>query len=289
MATRPYWTGQLRISLVTVPVQLFTATRSANRLTLHKIHEPTGKRVHYENVVEGVGAVKKDDIVRGYEYAKGEYVLLEPEEVESLRLESRKTVDIVQFVKSGEIPAIYFERPYYVLPENKLAEDAYVTLRDALDETGMVGLGQLTLHGAEQLVAIKACSGGILMETLRYEDEVREAAAFFEDVAGKTADKEMRALARELIAKKEAPFDPGRFRDHYAHALRELIDAKLEHRPVPEEREAEEAPVIDFMAALRQSVEKAEGGKKKAAPPKSSAGKKKKPAAGKRPKPKKAA
>ena len=247
----------MRLALVTVPVQLFPAIRSGAHISFHQVHRPTGKRIRYQKIVPGVGPVDTDDIVKGYDLGEGQYVLFEPEEIDDLKLEAKRTIDLVQFVSQGEIDPIWFEQPCYVVPDGELADEAYGVLRDALRATKKMGLGQFIMRGREYIAAIKPCGNGLLLETLRFADEVREAAPFFADADGVAADPELLDLARELIARKTAPFDPARFHDHYTEALRELIDAKAKHRkPVSIEDEAPTggARIIDLVEALRRSV-----------------------------------
>src|SRR5215216_1063854 len=145
MPARPAWRGQIRLALVSIPVEIYPATKSGAQIQFHQVHEPTGKRIKYEKVVPGVGPVDKDEIVKGYEVSKGEYVLLEPEEIEKVKLESRKTLDLMRFVEADEIDAIYYDKPYFVVPADDLAEEAFVVLREALRDTGKVGVGQLAM------------------------------------------------------------------------------------------------------------------------------------------------
>src|SRR3982750_1359702 len=149
MAARPIWRGQIRLALVSIPVELFPATKSGAAIQFHQVHEPTGKRIKYEKVVPGVGPVDRDEIVKGYEVSKGHYVLLDPEEIESVKLESRKTLDLVQFVDVNDIDPMYYDKPYYVVPADDLAEEAYVVLREALRQARKVALGQLSVRGVE--------------------------------------------------------------------------------------------------------------------------------------------
>src|SRR3954463_7664095 len=182
MAARPMWRGQIRLALVSVSVELYPATKSGAAIAFHQVHEPTGKRIKYEKVVPGVGPVDRDDIVKGYEVSKGHYVLLDPEEIESVKLESRKTLDLVQFVEDDGIDPMYFEKPYYVVPADDLAEEAYVVLRDALRAANKIGIGQLAMRGQEYVVALKPFERGLLLETLRYADEVHKSSGFFRDI-----------------------------------------------------------------------------------------------------------
>src|SRR5918995_5544549 len=181
-AARPAWRGQIRLALVSIPVEIFPATKSGAQIQFHQVHEPSGKRIKYEKVVPGIGPVDRDEIVKGFEVSKGHYVLLDQEEIEAVKLESRKTVDLVQFVDLGDIDPMYFDKPYYVVPSDDLAEEAFVVLRDALREARKVGIGQLAMRGQEYVIALKPCGKGMLMETLRYADEVNRAASIFREI-----------------------------------------------------------------------------------------------------------
>lgn len=261
MAARPYWKGQIRLALVSIPVEIYSATRSGATIAFNQIHEPSGKRIKYEKVVPGIGAVEPDDIVKGYEISKGSYVLLDDDELEAVKLESRKTLELTQFVDAHEIDPLYYERPYYVVPADDLAEEAFVVLREALRETKKVGLGQLAMRGREYVVSLKPCGRGILLETLRYADEVVKAQGYFRDIPDGKADPEMLELAETLIDKKAAKFDPAKFHDRYVDALKELIEKKRKSKGGKIHAE-EEAPkrggsnVIDLMAALKKSIER---------------------------------
>lgn len=258
-SARPLWKGHIRLSLVSIPVELFSATKTSEKIAFRQIHEPTGKPVHYQKVVAGVGPVDTDDILKGFEYEKGRYVLLTEEDIEAVRLETKKTFDLTQFVGACDIAPLYFDKPYFVVPQDELAEDAFRVLRDALKESQMIGLGQLAMRGKEYLAALKPCGNGLLLETLHYEEEIRKAGPFFTDVSGKKADPDLLAVARELIAKKTAPFEPGAFKNHYTQALRALIEQRLKGKSPKVEPEEEARPsggnVIDLMAALKQSLE----------------------------------
>ena len=262
MAARPYWKGQIRLALVSIPVEIYSATRSGATVAFNQIHEPSGKRIKYEKVVPGIGAVEPDEIVKGYEYSKGHYVLLDDDELEAVKLESKKTLELTQFVDAHEIDPLYYERPYYVVPADDLAEEAFVVLREALRETKKVALGQLAMRGREYVVSLKPCGRGILLETLRYADEVVKAQGYFRDISDAKPDDEMLELAEALIDRKASKFDPEKFHDRYVDALRELIEKKRKLKGAKIETEEEEAPakrgsnVIDLMAALKQSIEK---------------------------------
>jgi DNA end-binding protein Ku len=255
MAARAYWSGQLRLSLVSIPVEIVPATKTAAKISFHQIHKPSGSRIRYEKVVPGIGPVQNEDIVKGYEIDKGKYVLIEDEEIEGVKLEAKKSIDLVQFVDEHEIDEMYFDRPYFVLPEEDSDAEGYVVLREALRNTKKVGLGQIVIRGKSSLVAIKACGNGLLMQTLRYADELKKPETSFKDVPAIKPDRDMVELAEELIERKTKKFDPTMFKDAYEDALRELIEAKAQHRKV---RTIEEPPqtakVINLMDALRRSV-----------------------------------
>ena len=199
MAARPYWKGQIRLALVSIPVEVYSATKSGATIAFNQIHEPTGKRIKYEKVVPGVGPVEPEDIVKGYQYEKGSYVLLKEEEIEAVKLESKKTLELTQFVDHDEIDVLYFEKPYYVVPADDLAEEAFVVLRDALRESRKVGIGQLAMRGQEYVIALKPCGKGMLMETLRYADEVNRAASIFREIGNHKPDPDLLDLAATLI------------------------------------------------------------------------------------------
>jgi DNA end-binding protein Ku len=267
--TRPIWKGQLRLSLVSIPVEMFTATKSAAKPSFRQIHEPTGKPIHYEKVVDGVGAVDQHDIRKGFEYEKGDYVLLTEDEIDAVKLETRKTLELVQFVEEGEIPPMYFDTPYFLAPADELAEDAFRVVRDALRKANKLGLGQLALRGKEYLVAVRPCGKGILLETLHYAEEIKKSDSFFSEIPAKSTDPDLLDVATALIDKKTSKFDPAEFKDHYNAALRELIARKLKSKGKKVAKEVEEPDktprrdnVVNLMDALRKSLD---GGGKTAA------------------------
>jgi DNA end-binding protein Ku len=261
MAARSIWRGQIRLALVSIPVELFPATKSGAAIQFHQVHEPSGKRIKYEKVVPGIGPVDRDEIVKGYEVSKGHYVLLDPEEIDSVKLESRKTLDLVQFVDEDEIDATYFDKPYYVVPADDLAEEAYVVLRDALKAAKKVGVGQLAMRGQEYVVALKPCGRGLLLETLRYADEVHKSSGFFRDIGDHKPDADLLDMASMLIERKAGEFDPKEFHNRYVDALHRLIEEKQKKRgeKIIEDPDADAPPpkgsnVIDLMAALKKSL-----------------------------------
>lgn len=261
MAARPYWKGQIRLALVSIPVEIYSATKSGATVAFNQIHEPTGQRIKYEKVVPGVGPVDANEIVKGFQYEKGSYVLLDDDELEAVKLESKKTLELTQFVDAQEIDMIYFEKPYYVVPADDLAEEAFIVLREALRRTKKVGLGQLALRGREYVVSLKPCGRGLVLETLRYADEVNKAASYFREIGNSAPDEELLDLAETLIEKKTAPFDASEFHDRYVDALHDLIERKMKAKGKKIKPEEEPAPsrgsnVVDLMAALKKSIER---------------------------------
>jgi len=212
--------------------------------------------------VEGVGPVDSDEIVKGYEYENDQYVLLDQQEIDDIKLEPKKTLELVQFVGACEIPPLYFNRPYYVVPSDELAMDAYRVVQDALRQAEKIGLGQLAMRGREYLVAIKPCGDGLLLETLHYADEIRKADPLFSGISGQTADKELLQVATALIDRKTASFDAGAFKDRYTEALHELIERKRgsgkakKVSAASRRTSSEGGNVVDLMATLKQSLEK---------------------------------
>jgi DNA end-binding protein Ku len=268
MAPRAYWTGHLRLSLVNVPVRLYPATTSERRIELNQIHEPSGQRIRYQKIVPGIGPVEDEDITKGYEYEKGKYVLLDQDEIDDLKLESKQTIELVRFVEPEQIDTRYFEKPYYLLPDGDMAEEGYVVIQKALQQANKIGVGQFILRGHGNIVAIKPFERGLLLEVLRHANEVKPATKLFEEIPNVKVDKEALELAIELMDRKAGKFEPEKLKDEYAEAVWELINAKIEHR-APEIVTAAPggAKVINIMDALKKSVQ-AQGKGKSAPPPK---------------------
>jgi DNA end-binding protein Ku len=256
---RPYWSGQIQISLVSFGVSLFTATDSKSDIRFHQISRKTGERIRHQKVSSEEGPVENSDIVKGYEYAKGQYVTIEPEEIEHLRLPTRKAIEVSQFVDAKEIGAQFFEKPYFVAPSDDVQSEAFAVVRKALQETGKIALGKISFSGREHIVAVAPYPDddqpGMMAYVLRYADELRKPAEFFGNIKKATIDEDQLSLAETLIKRKTAKFDPSKFKDQYEAALRELVDAKVRHAPIPQEEPAPRSPkVINLMDALRKSI-----------------------------------
>jgi DNA end-binding protein Ku len=257
---RPFWSGQIQISLVSFGVKLFPATEAKSEIHFHEIDRKTGTRVRHQKVSESAEEpVEKADIVKGYEYRKGQYAQIDPEEIKHLRIPSKHTLQMEQFVELDQLDPALFEKPYFVVPEKDSQAEAFAVVREALQQTHTAGLGKIAMGGREHLVAICAPADpklpGLMAYTLRYAAELRSASEYFSDVKTPKIDAEQLSLAKELIQRKAGKFDPSKFTDDYEAALRELVKAKMKHLPLPlEEKPAPRAKVINLMDALRRSV-----------------------------------
>jgi DNA end-binding protein Ku len=274
---RVYWKGTLRLSLVTIGVEIYPAVETAAEISFNQIHKPSGKRVRYERTVPGIGKVENADIVKGYEVEPEVYVLLEPEEVEAIRLESKRSIDLVQCVDRAEIDPRYFERPYYVLPADEQAAEGYAIIREALRESGKVAVGQVTMAGREHLVVVGPVGKGLVLNIIRYGSELRPAATYFDDLPEHKLEPDMMDMAVQLITRKTAPFDPAAFTDSYGVALRELVEEKAKGHKILSPPTAEPASnVINLKDALKRSVQEERGEPPKGgkAKPKAPAGRK---------------
>jgi len=255
---RATWNGFLRLSLVSCPIYLTPATSEASNIRLHQINAKTGNRVRQQLVdAESGDKVERADVVRGYEYERHQYVVIPDEELQSLRIESSQTIDLDRFVERDTIDPLYLDTPYYVYPDGKIAIETFGVIGAAMAETGRVGLGRIVLASRERTVLVEPHGGGMLMRTLRATNEVRPAE--FGDVP-EHADADMVAVAKTIIERRAASFDPANFHDRYQDALRELVESKATGRPAAKQRAAAATPkVIDLMEALKRSL--SEGGK----------------------------
>lgn len=263
-APRPYWKGYLGLSLVTLAIELYPALAPSTRLAMHQIHRPTGKRIRYEKTVPSLGPVESSEITRGIEVSDDRYVIIEPEEIEKIKIESKHTINLGQFVDISEVDSRYFDRPFYVVPATDASLEGFQIVRAALRAENKLGLGQLAMRGQEYLISIRPFDHGMLLETLRYADEIRDSKPLFKDLPGdKGLDKEKVELARRLIKDKTSSFNPAAFHDTYHDALKALIERKRGKAVEIPEEEAPRRPaeVIDLMEALKKSVR---GGKRQA-------------------------
>lgn len=267
MASRPYWSGQFKISLVSFGIQLFPAVNTRSGVTFHQIDRASGQRIRHMNVSGEQEPVEKAEIVKGYEYSKGKYLIIEPDEIEKLRIATRNTIDVQQFVDLDEIPIALFEKPYFLVPEPKESPDAYAVVSEAMQQSGKAAIGEVAFGGREHLVAITVppvnSSGEarrMMAYLLRYGEELRSGKEYFSegDLGKAKIDKKQLAMASQLIEAYTQPFNLDAFKDDYEAALRELVEAKKQHAPLPIETETPKpGKVINLMDALRESVSKA--------------------------------
>ena len=271
---RPYWSGTIQISLVSFAVKFFVATEAKSQIRFHQISRSTGERVRHQKVLasaveendgggeeetQAAATVGKDDIVKGYEYSKGQYVMIEPSEIANLRVPSKHAISIEQFVDESEIDPAYFEKPYFVAPDGDAQAEAFAVVREAMGKAGKVGIGKIAFAGREHVVALMASKDeevrGMMAYTMRYEEELRNSNEYFASIPKVEIEEDQLELAQQLIKKKTAKFDPKRYKDGYEVALKELVDAKVHNEPVPVDEPApKRAKVINLMDALRNSL-----------------------------------
>lgn len=250
---RPSWTGHLRLSLVSCPIYLSPATSESERIRLHQINPKTGNRISQKLVDAETGEpVERGELLRGYEYERGQYVTLTKDEVDALRIESSKTVDLTQFVDRDDISPLYFDTPYYVYPDGSHANEAFHVIAHAMEKRKKAAIGRVVLSNKERLVAVEPFAGGLLLSTLRASDEVR--AAEFDKIKG-DVDSEMVEMAETIMNRLAKKFDPASFHDRYQDALKALVEDKMKGvKPATVAAEEPPSNVIDLMAALKQSV-----------------------------------
>ena len=260
MALIPVWSGNLRLSLVLVPVRMFPATSSEGAIAFRMIHEPSGQPIKYLKGIEtenGFEEVPEEEIIKGYEHTKGHHVLIKPKELDELKLEAKHTIDMARFVDRDEIDSRYFEKPYYLLPDGDSADEGYVVLRDALAKSKKLAIGQLIMHGREHLVGITAHQKGLMLLILRYQDELRKPETYFDAIDTKVDDSAVK-LAVDLVEQELGKFEPENMPNEYARAVHELVQAKIEQR-APEveiQTEKRETPkVVNIMDALKKSMQ----------------------------------
>lgn len=259
MVGRPFWSGQLKISLVSFGVQLYPAVDAQSGVSFHQIDRATGQRVRHMKVVNEDEPVENAEIVKGYEYTKGKYIAIEPDEIKNLRVPTNRTIEIHQFVDAGELAPALFEKPYFVLPDPREPQEAFAVVRKAMEQTGKMAVGEMAFGGREHLVSFAVPndkSRGLMAYTMRYAEELRRTEEYFSGITPVEVDKKQLAMATDLIRAYSAPFHFAEYKDDYEAALRELVEAKQKNMPLPVEEEAA-APTqtIGLMDALRRSLE----------------------------------
>lgn len=255
MAARPTWQGHLRLSLVSCPVALYTATSRAGEVHFNMLHRKTHNRIRMVPTDPELGPIERSEIVKGFEVSKDHYVVITQDEIDNVRLDSTRTIDIDRFVDEAEIDRLYWNDPYYLVPDGKVAVEAFSVIREAMEKAGKIALGRVVMHQRERLLAMEPRDRGLLAYTLRTHDEVRDPADVFGEIPAVRPDKGMIEIAAKIIDQKAGDFDPSGFKDHYEDALRDLIQAKQKaHGKIAAVEEPREAEVIDLMEALRRSL-----------------------------------
>ena len=277
MAYRPTWQGHLRLSLVTCPVALYTATNSGGDVHFNLINPDTGNRIRMVTTDPDTGPIERSSLVKGYAVAKDEYILVTDEEIKSVKLESTRTIDIERFVPESEIDRVYWDNPYYLAPNGKLAEEAFGVIREAMRSEGQIALGRVVLSTRERLLALEPRGKGILAYSLRTRAEVRAEDDIFGSISDSEPDPAMIDIARRIIEQQSGPFEPDTFVDRYEEALKALIAAKQKGQKPTRAREPDDTPAYDLMAALRASLQ----GQSSARAPRTRASMSRKPSAAK--------
>jgi DNA end-binding protein Ku len=259
VAPRAYWKGYLKLSLVSCPISLFPATSDREKISFHQLHKQTGNRIKYKKVDAETGKdVEADDIIKGYEVSKGDYIELDPEELEAIALESKRVIEIDEFVPKAEIDELYLNNPYYIVPDGEVGQQAFAVIREAIRKDGMVAIGRVVFTSREHIIALEARGKGLMGVTLRYPYEVRKEQDYFDEVGNEKVPKDMLELATHIVETKMGKFDPAKFEDRYEDALKELIKKKQKGEKIERPKERAPSNVVNLMDALRQSV-RAEG------------------------------
>jgi DNA end-binding protein Ku len=268
VAPRAYWKGYLKLSLVSCPISLFPATSEREKISFHQLNKETGNRIRYKKIDADTGdEVQSTDIVKGYELAKGEYIELEPEELEAVALESKRVIDIEEFVPRKEIDELYLRDPYYIVPDGEVAQQAFAVIREAIRKEGMVALGKIVFTSREHIIALEARGKGMMGMTLRYPYEVRKEEDFFDDIEDEKIPKDMIDLAVHIVETKKGHFKPQQFKDEYEEALKDLLRKKQKGEKIERPKEHAPSNVINLMDALRQSIKAGDGrGARRTAP-----------------------
>src|SRR5436305_1563303 len=256
MAPRAYWKGYLKLSLVSCPIALFPASSEREKISFHQLHKKTGNRIKYKKIDAETGdEVDSADIIKGYEVGKGEYIEVEPEELEAIAIESKRVIDIDEFVPKKEIDELYLNNPYYIVPDGEVGQQAFAVIREAIDKEGMVALAKVVFTSREHVIALEARGKGLLGITLRYPYEVRDEKEYFDDIPDEKIPKDMLDLAAHIVEMKAGHFEPSKFEDQYEDALKELLKKKQEGRPIERPERPKPSNVVNLMDALKRSVE----------------------------------
>jgi DNA end-binding protein Ku len=254
LSNRPIWQGHLRLSLVSCPVALFNATSRTNDISFHLLNPETNNRIRMVPTDPDTGPVERKDLVKGYEIEKNHYVVITPDELDAVKLETTHTLDIERFVDAADIDRLYWNDPFFLLPSEDSGLEAYTVIRDAMADAGRIALGRVVMHTRERLMAVEARGKGLIAYSLRMADEVIDAEHAFRDIPKEKPDKKMIEIAAKIIAQQEGPFEPAHFKDRYEKALRDLIRRKERGEKLVTAEPPDDTNVIDLMEALKKSL-----------------------------------
>jgi DNA end-binding protein Ku len=255
VAARAYWKGYLKLSLVSCPIALFPATTEREKISFHQLNRETGNRIRYRKVDAETGdEVPQDNIIKGYEVSKGEYIELDPEELEAVAIHSKHTLEIEEFVPKNDIDELYMRDPYFIVPDGEVGQQAFSVIRDAIRKEGMVALGKVVFTTREHIIALEPRDKGMVGVTLRYPYEVRQAKDYFDAIEDEKVPKDMLELAVHIVDSKKGKFEPEKFEDEYENALKELLRKKQKGERIERPKEPSRTNVVNLMDALRRSV-----------------------------------
>jgi DNA end-binding protein Ku len=257
MALRASWTGYLRLSLITIPVRLFNAINSADKISLNQLHKACNSRLRQKLVCPTHGEVEREQVAKGYEYEDERYVVIEDSDLKAVRLETTKIIELVSFADASQLDPIFLDSPYYVSPDGAIAEEGFRVLREAMRELDRVAIGRVVLTGREHLVAMGVQEKGLRMSTLRYASEIKAAAPYFEDIKNGNVNSAQLGLAKQLVEQFTTDFKPEEFTDRYRDALMDVIKTKIAGAPVVAQQ-VKVGKVVNLMEALKQSLEKSQ-------------------------------
>jgi DNA end-binding protein Ku len=264
VAPRAYWKGYLKLSLVSCPIALYPATSEREKISFNQLNKETGNRIRYKKVDAETGDdVEQANIIKGYEVAKDNYIEITPDELEAVAIDSKRIIDIEQFVPRDQIDELYIRDPYYIAPDGEVGQQAFAVIREAIRKEGMVAVGKVVFTSREHIIALEARDKGMLGVTLRYPYEVRKQADYFDDIEDEKVPKDMLDLALHIVETKRGDFEPEKFEDQYEQALKEIIEKKAAGEKIERPKETARSNVVNLMDALRASVKAETGGERK--------------------------
>ncbi|MEM7058512.1 MAG: Ku protein [Pseudomonadota bacterium] len=254
MAPRAYWKGYLKLALVSCPVKLYSATSSSSKISFNQLHKDTMNRVQMKYHDPELGEIERSDLVKGYQFEKDKYIIVDKEELDAIQIESNKTIEIEGFIDADDVDDLYLDSPYFLGPDGPIAEETYAVVKEALNRANKVAIARIVLSGRERMITLRPYGDGFLLTTLRTKEEVRDADKYFDEF-DKDLDEDLLQMAEMIIKQKEMEFDPSTFEDRYETALMELIKAKIAGKEPVISKAPEQGKVINLMDALKASID----------------------------------